>query len=79
MRARILELHYRTRQKLQQFRKEADQEGEHRVARRIHAALLNGEGKTSGEISAILDSLTRVFTDVQKNPNQIIGYLKPFQ
>jgi len=56
MRARILELHYRTRQKLQQFRKEADQEGEYRVARRIHAVLLNGEGKTSGEISVILDS-----------------------
>jgi len=41
--------------------------------------LLNGEGKTNGEVSVILDSLTRVFTDIQKNPNQIIGYLKPFQ
>jgi len=30
-------------------------------------------------VEAIMESLTRVFTDIQKNPNQIIGYLKPFQ
>jgi transposase len=36
------------------LKKEAEQDGVYRVARRLHAILLNHEGKTSGEIAALL-------------------------
>ena len=61
MRARILRLHYKTTEKLRRLRKEAEQDGAYRVAKRIHAVLLNNDGRTSGEITEILDSpLSRV-------------------
>lgn len=56
MKARILELHYRVRRKLQALRKESDEEGEYRVARRIHAVLLNNGGHTSGDIATLLQA-----------------------
>jgi len=61
MLARILRLHYKTAEKLRRLRKEAEQDGAYRVAKRIHAVLLNNDGRTSGEIAEILDSsLSRV-------------------
>jgi transposase len=54
--ARILSIHRNTVKKLLRLRKEAEIEGQYRVAKRIHAALLSNDGKTSGEISNILKS-----------------------
>lgn len=56
MRARYLSLHPKTADKLLRLKKEAEQDGEYRVARRLHATLLNDEGKTSGEIAHLLKS-----------------------
>ena len=54
MKACILKLHANTVKKLLKLKKEAEIEGEYRVARRIHAMLLNNDGRTSGEISVVL-------------------------
>lgn len=54
MRARSLSLHPKTAEKLIRLKKEAEQDGEYRMARRLHAILLNNEGKTSGEIAHLL-------------------------
>ena len=47
MRARILDLHPGTVKKLLRLKKEAESDGVHRVARRIHAVLLNHSTVTS--------------------------------
>ena len=61
MNPRFLHLHYKTVEKLRRLKKEAEQDGAYRVAKRIHAILLNNDGKTSGEIAGILDApLSRV-------------------
>ncbi len=61
MRPRILKLQHKTVGRLSRLRKEAETEGAYRVARRIHAVLLNNSGRTSGEISDILNApLSRV-------------------
>ena len=54
MKPRMVHLHYKTVEKLFRLKKEAEVDGVYRVARRIHAVILNHEGKTSGEISNIL-------------------------
>ncbi len=54
MRPRMLRLHRRTVEKLLRLRKEADGDGAYRVARRIHAVVLNSDGLTSGEIAETL-------------------------
>jgi transposase len=54
MRARRLKLHPKTAKKLLGIKKEAERDGQYRVAKRIHATLLNDDGKTSGEIAEIL-------------------------
>ena len=54
MRARMLRLHPKTVNLLMRLKTEAEQDGEYRVARRIHATLLNHDGRTSGEIAALL-------------------------
>ena len=56
MRARVLQLHPMTAKKLGRLRNEAEVEGVYRVARRLHAVLLNHAGNTSGEIARLLDS-----------------------
>lgn len=56
MKPRMVQLHWKTRQYLNGLRKAADQDGAYRVARRLHAVLLNSEGRTSGEIARILES-----------------------
>jgi transposase len=61
MRPRILDLHHKTVEKLRRLKNEAEYDGAYRVARRIHAVLLNNDGRTSGEIAGILQApLSRV-------------------
>ncbi len=54
MQPRFLSLHHKTAEKLIRLKKEAEEEGEYRVARRIHATILNCDGNTSGEIAHLL-------------------------
>ena len=54
MHPRMLRLHHSTTEKLLRLRKEADSDGAYRVARRIHAVVLNSDGLTSGEIADTL-------------------------
>jgi transposase len=56
MRARALRLSAPTYARLTHLRKEAEQDGEYRVAKRLHAVLLNHDGHTSGEIARLLQS-----------------------
>ncbi len=53
---RCVHLQVKTRSRLSRLRKEAEQDGAYRVARRLHAVLLNSAGRTSGEIARILQS-----------------------
>ena len=54
MQPRVLKLHSMTARKVLRLKHEAETEGQYRVARRIHAVLLNHDGYTSGRISALL-------------------------
>ena len=54
MRARHIHLHPKTYQKLNRLRKEAESDGAYRVAKRLHAILLNADGYSSGQISGTL-------------------------
>jgi len=56
MKPRKVCLHHKTAEKLLCLKKEAEREGVYRVAKRIHAVILNHEGKTSGDIAGILKS-----------------------
>ncbi len=56
MQARLLHLHFRTYDKLRRLKKEAEADGAHRVAKRLHAVTLNHEGLSSGEIAELLDA-----------------------
>lgn len=56
MQPRFLELHPRTKAKLNSLLRESLAESEPRVAQRIRAVLLNSDGRTSGEISDIIKS-----------------------
>lgn len=53
---RILRLHPATYEKLTRLRKEAEQDGAYRVAKRIQAVLLNSRGRSSGEVTTILQA-----------------------
>jgi transposase len=54
MKALFLKLHPNTVKKLLRMKKESEMDGEYRVAKRIHAAILNHEGNSSGKISQLL-------------------------
>ena len=54
MQSRLLHLHFRTYEKLRRLKKEAEADGAHRVAKRIHAITLNHDGLSSGEIAEFL-------------------------
>lgn len=54
MQARAIRLHHKTASKLIRLKAEAEKDGAHRVARRIHAVLLNSEGYTSGDLASLL-------------------------
>ena len=56
MQARSLKLHPKTAEKLYRLKKEAERSGEYRVAKRVHAVLLNHQGKTSGEIAQLFQA-----------------------
>lgn len=56
MQARFIQLHPRTKNNLQIKMREAATDGADRVAKRIHAVLLNSEENSSGRISEILNS-----------------------
>ena len=51
---RLLHLHPATRRHLTRLSKEAERDGAYRVAKRLHAVVLNAEGRTSGELAAVL-------------------------
>jgi transposase len=55
MEARKIYLHHQTNTKLRRLKKEAEQDGAYRVATRIHAILLSADGRTSGDISHLLN------------------------
>jgi len=56
MRARFLRLTVKKAQELSFLRQEAEKDGAYRVARRIHAVLLNHQQHTSGEIARLLEA-----------------------
>ena len=56
MRARFLRLTTRKAQDLSALKREAEKDGAHRVARRIHAVLLNHQRHTSSEIAQLLEA-----------------------
>lgn len=56
MRARILQLHFQTRRRLERWKREAEADGAYRVAKRLQAVLLNSDGCSSGEIAAVLQA-----------------------
>ena len=51
---RLLHLHPATRRRLTRLSKEAERDGAYRVAKRLQAVVLNAEGRTSGELAAVL-------------------------
>src|SRR5438105_15948357 len=51
---RILYLHPKAYKRLIRLRKQAEREGAYRVAKRLQAVVLNSEGRTSGELAAVL-------------------------
>lgn len=64
---RIIKLHPKTKNKLIALQKEAEQDGEYRVAKRIHAILLNHQEKSSGEIAKIINSSRSKVSEWLKN------------
>lgn len=56
MHTRLLHLHFQTYDKLRRLKKEAEADGAHRVAKRIHAVTLNHDGLSSGAIAELLDA-----------------------
>lgn len=54
MRPRLIRLHPSTCKRLLRLRSEAERGGAYRVAKRLHAVILNSEGKTSGALVDIL-------------------------
>lgn len=63
MRARMLDLHWKTKQHLSLLKRHSEQDGHYRVSKRIHAILLNSDGYTSGEISNFLSVPRSCVTD----------------
>jgi transposase len=51
---RKIDLHPKTKEKLNQLRLESSADSHFRVSSRVHAIILNSEGKTSGEISNLI-------------------------
>lgn len=64
---RIIKLHAKTRTKLCVLKKEAEQDGEYRVAKRIHAVLLNAQEKPSSEIAKILHTAKSAVSEWLRN------------
>lgn len=84
MQARILQLHHNTAIKLKKLKTEAKQTGRYRVAKRIHAVLLNAtetlwhhtrmkgtHNRFFKSESEIIETLHQVFSGMQKNPKEM--------
>ena len=56
MRARFIHLSPQKAQEFSALKREAERDGAHRVARRLHAVLLNHQRHTSGEIARLLEA-----------------------
>ena len=56
MRARFLHLTVKQAEELSALKRAAEKDGAHRVARRLHAVLLNHQQYTSGEIAQLLQA-----------------------
>ncbi len=67
---RIIKLHYKTREKLVSLKKEAEQSGEYRVAKRIHAVLLNHQENISSQIAKLLHTPRSCVCEWLKNYEQ---------
>ncbi len=65
--ARIIKLHKKTKSKLINLKKDAEEAGEYRVAKRIHAVLLNSENHTSPAIAKLLHSHRSKVSEWLKN------------
>ena len=81
MQARMLFLHHNTKAKLLRQKKEAEADGCYRVAKRIHAVLLNSDGNTSGKISKLLHSPRSCVTEwlSQYAANGVGGLLEGYR
>lgn len=53
---RMIQMNGRQRREVVCLRKAAERDGAYRVARRLHAVILNSQGRTSGEVARILES-----------------------
>ncbi|MCK4660095.1 MAG: winged helix-turn-helix domain-containing protein [Phycisphaerae bacterium] len=73
MRPRQLTLHPMTAKKLLRLKREAESDGAYRVAKRIHAVLLNHDDYTSGQIMAILKAPRSRVSEWLRNYEQF-GY-----
>lgn len=78
---RILRLHPKTCRKLARLRTEAEREGAYRVANRLHAVLLNSQGRSSGELATILDAPRSRVSEWLKNydAHGVEGLLEGFR
>jgi transposase len=70
MEARKIHLHSGTVNKLMRLKKDADEEGEYRVAKRIHAIILNHDNNSSGDIAQILKAPRSKVSEWLKNYEQ---------
>ena len=73
MQARLLHLHPMTAKKLLRLRREAEADVAYRVARRLHAVLLNHDGYTSGQIATLLKAVRSSVSEWLRNYEQF-GY-----
>lgn len=73
MQARMLKLHHNTTNKLLKLKRVAEQSNEYRVAKRIHAVLLNNSGHSSGSIARLLHSPRSIISQWLKN-YECFGY-----
>ena len=52
---RIIHLHWNSYRRLVRLRVDAERDGAYRVAKRIHAVILNSDARSSGEIAHLLE------------------------
>jgi transposase len=67
MQTRILKLHHNTANKLLKLKRAAERSHEYRVAKRIHAVLLNNNGHSSTSIAKLLDGSRSQVSEWLKN------------
>ena len=77
MRARFIHLSPKKAQEFSALKREAERDGAHRVARRLHAVLLNHQQHTSGETgkTSAYDQGFHIGLPLDRVKNRIIGRL----